>query len=260
MKRKRRRSEGLSASPFVVLADLTIAMAFAFAVQGLATAASSSQALTLLQREDRQSKLQTGILDKLKTLFAGATVVQRRNKGDTRDHAVLYDKDGTTELAEIWVNGNFQRVMVLKPLFRPGDTNPSSEATPIYSAIGSVIKQDAGGIAYLFVHGITEPKEMPSPSGEAISREATRISRTRADIIFNMLQQARVIGSPKAPEATVDADNSPVVPAKYAISYGTGKDLYWQGLPVGRVDLVLFYEDKFGETKSQPPGLVPPSK
>jgi hypothetical protein len=243
MRRSFRRygRDGLQGNPFVVLADVTIALAFIFAVHGLAAVTLSSKALEATQRLEKQDVFRDQVLATLQTIYP-----QSQARPGVEGQTVLLSTDGRwgkVPIAEVWTNGNFQRIILNGAFFRQGGSRLEGVGDRVFDALAEHLKTQAGELTYLFVHGIVEPRELRSRGGPVVgSQEALTLSRARADNVYALLERKRVIGPRWDPEATEWSDDkTPCVPSKFAISFGTGVDLYPRRTPVGRVDLVLFY-------------------
>src|SRR5690606_18476446 len=106
-------------------------------------------------------------------------------------------------------------------------------------------------LGYIFIHGIVEPAEVQATAQDR--SRALLLSRERADVIQGILTQQGLIAKS---ETHVSAK---ALPKKFAISYGTGTDLYIRGgsapsvwgskETTGRVDIVLFYIDDMGKAR-----------
>ncbi len=237
MRRRRcKRPQAFTGNPFVVFADMTIALAFIFAVHGLASVASSSQALVAIKRKARQISLRDELSSVMTNYFPGSSARLVQPAGLTDTYLSVVEKSNS-EIAAIWINGNFVRVSVYRPIFNSSGTEFIGKGRSLYLSMGKVMKVHARAFAYLYVHGIVERDEGLS------KRASLELSRRRADRVMAMLQSDRVVGKTSSPDEQMDEFGVPMVRAKYAIAYGTGTELYTSGQPVGRADIVLCYED-----------------
>ncbi len=235
--RKNGSNEGFRSNPFVVLTDMTIGLTFFFAMFSVVSALANSQALLLVARQDRQK----AVREECVKIFGSGTRSEERGPSKESRHTAVLDSKGQI-LAQIWENGNFQRIKIYLPMFQ-GQRN--SQLTPagrqLLVAMARIFKKHAREFAYLFTHGITEPAEFGV--GDAARRQALLNSRERADAVYNVLVSAGAIAKPELGDVPPNA-----IASKYAISYGTGSELYFKSRLLtsklaGRVDIVLFYTD-----------------
>ena len=241
MSRRNRRSS-LQSNPFVVLSDMTIGLAFFFAIFSMVAGLANSQAVMVIQRQGRQESVKSSVLTAFQQVFPGCKGINKKSD-DTHEHMTIYSSSGDI-IGQVWENGNFQRIKVLARSFDGSrDSSLNTIGYRLYRSLGSVIKENAPSFAYLFVHGIVEPSEYSSPSMKGSAR---LLSRQRADNVYDLLTTNGVISS-----SDQEAKRNQI-PAKYAIPYGTGTDLYtvdeaeqWgTGRYLGRVDIVFFYTDE----------------
>jgi hypothetical protein len=163
----------------------------------------------------------------------------------------IREPDGTV-LVDIWENGNFQRLSIVAPAFQAKLSPVLSEVgAELYRGIGTVVKRHVHNFAYMFIHGIAEPSEVPHDTRGR--EQGLSVSRARADGVEELLTAYGVISR------SGDQDSSNQIPRKYAIAYGTGVELYTREAPVernyntgkliGRVDLVFFYTDSMEQLR-----------
>lgn len=251
-RQRNRGRQGLLASPFVVFTDMTVGLAFFFAVFSVVAALANSHGALVVQRQERQDKVRSQIIEVFAKEFPGST--SRPAISHNNEPYVLIETSSKKPLAELWENGNFQRVKVYATVFAdPRAVLLTPDGLRLYKSLGAVVAQNSQMFAYLFVHGIVEPAEVPQG---VLGREiAINVSRARADQVFELMQRWGVISSER--DSGVIREQ---IPRKFAIAYGTGADLYtrrnpnnaqWNtGQDIGRVDLVLFYKETQNEDGS----------
>ena len=231
---RRRREPALRSSPFVVLSDMTIGLTFFFAVFSTVASLANSQAFAVAQRTERQKGVREELVRAFVSQEPGTTskVIEKQAEGDK--YTELRRPDGGV-MAQIWENGNFQRITIIEPVYRSaGSAVLRRRGQRLYESLAPVLKAHAPDFAYIFIHGIAERGE-----GDALD-----LSRLRADGVSAILRDLGVIKIARDGERARD-----FVETKYAIAYGTGNELYTSGAaPSGRVDLVLFYKEAAGET------------
>ena len=219
------RQAGMHSNPFVVLSDITISLAIIFLVFGIATAVTNTQILLFFDRNDRQLRIETELVDALHKVLPEASVTKARVAGDSRDHVELREHEKLVGV--VWTNASFQRVQILKPTFEKGQTQPNELCKKFLRAVGDVVTNHSLDFSYLFLHGVTETAEsdsIPLTTIQAISDE-------RAKSALKFL-------------STPGAKNVVGMPSRYVIPYGTGNSLYLaEGSSTGRVDFLIFYND-----------------
>ncbi len=228
---------GFQANPFVVMTDLCVCLVFILAVFSV-----TSMVAWIYDSTKRRQEVQMLVSTELASVLA--TQAGGSYEFDETQSAWEVRANGR-RVAAIWLNGNFLRVMYFDTPWQPGSTFVGKEAgriEDVYRPSAEVIKRHAGKLAYLFVHGLVERAERAS--------DPERLSRSRASAVYEQLRVLRVIGPAMTSEVMDtgsqlwdDPQGGHWIPAKYAVSYGTGTDLYVSGGPVGRVDLVLFFRD-----------------
>ncbi|MBW7928670.1 MAG: hypothetical protein H3C58_11435, partial [Fimbriimonadaceae bacterium] len=201
----------------------------------------------LEMRQSRQISVGKELAEALARQYGGTV-------DDDKKQLVWHINASGTQVARIWLNGNFLRVMYFDTpwdvrRFMIGEGEPGRIAS-VYGPTAQVIKKHADKLAYLFVHGMVEV-------GEG-ARDPQKLSLDRARAVHGQLQILRVIAPYTKTDVVIPATgqgrSDPVkqwidpmghfwVPAKYAVAYGTGSDLYLSGGPIGRVDLVLFFKE-----------------
>jgi len=245
MRHQRRRNHThLTASPFVVLADLTIGLTFFFAVLSLLASLANSQGVLAVQRQERQADLRTDVRDAFDSVYPG-TILSRQVNGVGDEYVDIRDATGTS-IGQIWENGNFQRIMVYPDTYVPGSPDLTENGHRLYEAIAKVIKPRVPSIGYIFVHGIVEPSETGITAEQ--KKLALELSRKRADAVHRLFVRDGLIAQSASGHVAGQLES------KYAISYGTGAELYtresfavenWGAMrKAGRVDIVLFYKDE----------------
>lgn len=254
IRRRTANVSGLRSNPFVVMTDMTIGLAFFFAVFSVVAALANSKAVQLMERQNRQKAVCDDIVSAVTGAFPSA-ISQPGESATGEKYTEIVTRDKKTSLVEIWENGNFQRLKVYAPAFpSPRGHTLSADGRGLYKDLGAVIKKHASEFSYLFLHGIVEPTEVESSlQGRSAALD---VSRKRADEVYALMTELRVIASAGETETPPDC-----IPRKYAISYGTGVDLYtrvlpkkekWNtGSPIGRVDLVFFYKEEAGDGGSK---------
>jgi len=252
MRGRRRNSSGqeLRASPFVVLADMTIGLTFFFAVLSLLSSLANSQGIKAAQRTEKQTRVKSKILEAFQRVYPDT--VSRKVTNSVGDEYLDLRSSSGKSIGQVWENGNFQRIMIYPGAFKEaGSVELSANGERLYMEIGKVLKPNVTSFGYLFVHGIVEPAEATATDEGKTS--ALELSRQRADGVSQLLVRQGLI----APTASTTAPGQ--VEKKLAISYGTGTELYTLDSPAaqnwgtksktGRVDLVLFYNDEFENRK-----------
>jgi hypothetical protein len=256
---KRRARSKLTPNPFVVLTDMTIGLSFILAVHGLVATVSSSQALAIAKRFETQQQMIADIAQALSAEradvrlvpltqqdYSAAGIGTNGSERISRSRRFMVDRDGR-RLVEFEINGNYVRIKVLAPTWKSGESvYGSTIGRAVYRSIAPTLKlQYSKSIAYLYAHGISEVKECQWPTLTVSERKAKAIelSRQRADIVLTELRSSGLVGPLSAANAEVDQSGNPLVPAKFAIAFGTGDSLYGLGTDVGRVDLLLFFKD-----------------
>ncbi|CAN5718131.1 hypothetical protein BH11ARM2_BH11ARM2_26810 [soil metagenome] len=230
-----RRPTGLAPNPFVAFADLTIALAFIFALCTFAF----SKALSDLTRDERQNATQSGFQKLVAEAFprVSSRPVSRVNTNyDRRRNLDFFD--GRVRVGGLTHNGSYQRIE-LSRLFGFGQA--ISRNTGEVIKLGRMVQAAyaRGDITYVFLHAIVEERE-----GAAWGGSDRALARTRADWIFNLWRRNGIIA---AKENQHDGRIDP----QYVVFYGK-EDLYRNakdqpGNPLsipGRVDIVLFFPDK----------------
>lgn len=212
-------------NPFVVLSDVTIALAIIFLVFAIATAVTNTQILMFFDRNERQQKMENELVAALRSVLPNAVASHVRMAGEKRDHVELRE-DGVL-VGVVWTNASFQRVQILKPTFVSGRSEPTDLCKQFLRAVGGVVELHAEDVSYLFFHGVTETAEAKTLD----SARVQSLSEDRARAAFDYLAKsasAPVLG----------------IPRRFVIPYGTGDALYRaQGAQVGRVDFLMFYSD-----------------
>jgi len=222
---RRHVDEGLGANPFVVLVDITIAVAFFLVVFAISATLNSSQSLVQMTRQERQKRIRDQLAATLQRYFPNSQVKPFDVALRTQ---IVVDPAGR-RLAQIFENASYQRVSILVPMFEPGTANPTPQAARIWSGLGAVVAHNWGQLDYLQLHGIVGPSEQASKEG------ALETSRSRADAALKILQDQGTVS--KA------GNGQRGIPLKYVVAFGTGSELYANLKNNNRVDLVLFFPD-----------------
>jgi hypothetical protein len=228
----------IRANPFVVLADITIALCFIFAVYAVSSTAMNSQLVLFFDRDSRQQDAETAIAGAFRERFGDLPETHHPERG------MRAFGDAAKPAAVVWVNGSYQRVSIYRPLFAKGTASLTDEGRHLFLDLGKLIAPRAHDLSYVYLHGIVEPEEVPARHGRTVGSEwARRLSQDRAQAVFDLMQQNGSIAGYGTSETRALAAGK--IPAMYAIPYGTADALYscwWQS--VGRVDVVLFYSDR----------------
>ncbi len=229
----RRRHARLASNPFVVFSDMTVALAFFFAIYGLTSAVAHSRALEIAERENRQKSVREQVVGLFRRVWPEAPYNESAKE---RKYIV-----GPPEnpLAAVWENSNYQRISIYRPMFNRGEKTISALwGREVYEELAQILRPSVVHLAYLYVHGIAEPQEEPGQIS------ALRLSRDRADEVRGLLKSAQLIAEYRDRRDETEQRASSLMPVKYVITYGTGNQLYTSEQEIGRVDLVLFYEDR----------------
>jgi flagellar motor protein MotB len=222
---RRRGDEGIGANPFVVLVDITIAVAFILAVYAMNSTLGSSQSLLQMTRQERQKQIRDQLVSALTGVFPNATA----EPFDPNLRIQVVDDEQRNRVAEIFENASYQRVSILVPMFQSGTALPNPRALTIWHALGDVVARNWRQLDYLQLHGIVDAAETDSPES------ALELSRHRADASLRRLQKEGIVAR---------TDQEPTgVPLKYVVAFGTGSELYANLRNNNRVDLVLFFPD-----------------
>jgi hypothetical protein len=242
------RLKGLRANPFVVLADVTIALCFIFSVYAVSSTALNSQAVLFYDRDVRQRGLEKELADLVRKHFGDYPVRSVFNPKFPRDYLEIGPKG--RPVAHVWTNGSFQRLSLYEPVFAKGGTKLSARGRRFFADFARIASQRAKDTSYLFVHGIVEPEEVPASQRNDPGRSwAFQKSIERSREVYQLLQTSGAIGSYRGSQAA----NPPTpIPAKFAIANRTG-DTHntTAGRSVGRVDLVMFIGDVSEESQRE---------
>ena len=246
-----RPSQTLAANPYVVFADVTLAMAFIFAMSSIAL----SKALSDITRDQRQRTVQTSIID----LFQAEFPNEPNNPDGTARSA--YDQkrnrvvgSWVTPVARVLTNGSYQRIEIGQ-MFERGSTWINPPAQTRLGKIAEVIRagMTSGQISYVYFHGICEPGEAEIYSEKSRQpMDDKRLASIRAERVYDLFRQVGALADTPA-GAVGTSTRTPKIDPLYAIDYGKAK-LYqkseWNEKTKkmeyypGRVDLVLFYTDR----------------
>ena len=216
-------------NPYVVFADIAISLSFVFLIYALAT----SQALLKVTRIARQSNLLSQIKADYRHRFPNAVISPEIRKDPSTDHTeeVMAFRPfvGGDIDVEIRTNAGLQRIAILRHLFHAGESKIVNQtARDILFDISQEVAKARNEFTYLFIHGIAEKSESNAKDDVAL-----RLSEARAHCVYDFLVSSQLIG----------AFQNALRPSR-VVSFGTGFNLYPNKESVGRVDLVLFYNDQ----------------
>lgn len=226
-----------------------IGVAFIFMLLSLVNGVVNTKVFEIAERDQLQDSVAELITKSFNLGNEQAVAKSRKDRladqqeaNADRNFTIYQSELNRKEVAQVWSNGNFQRIKIYVDSFDPGSTVVKPRAQQVYASLAKELKLSAPQFAYIFVHGIVEPSEFAQT---AEGREkALMISRKRADEVYKVLEQKGLIARAE------EGDVKDRVPAKFAISYGTGFDLYIRSdvakkqlFPAGRVDLVIFYKE-----------------
>ncbi|MCA1996046.1 MAG: hypothetical protein LDL56_02330 [Armatimonadetes bacterium] len=257
-----------AANPFVVMTDITIALAFVMFGYYLANAEAYKHQLKMamrrgeIERDKRQVRVAYEIAEAVRNELPGgaevrgyiwpADVEKQRRLGERDADSLVCQVllDGASFL-EVHRNETFMRLKFLGVPFRRGAAQFAHSLAPeIYEAAAEPMRDLLPGIAYLFVHGLASRDEATSESGRI------ELSQRRANAVFGMLQDIGLIADRDSGISEEDLQEAKkyrgqrqtftsygmrgraILPG-YAIPYGTGTRLYASRR--GRVDLILFF-------------------
>jgi hypothetical protein len=228
--RRPRRGREFASNPFVAFADITIALAFIFALSSVAL----SKVLSDVTRSESQDRFRTAVVEEV--FGAGASLA---NVVDERDGLIIRDafwviaSDGQ-KVGKIERNGSFQRIR-LTNLYRTRADRLEPEARQRVFKLVSAVRAEmaAGKITYLQLHGI------------ASKEEETRdyyLAGRRADHMFNDLVDAGLISRPGELSGVMADDKK--INRLFVVPYGKA-GLYQEAGDIGsaRVDFVLYSAD-----------------
>jgi hypothetical protein len=228
--RRPRRGREFASNPFVAFADITIALAFIFALSSVAL----SKVLSDVTRSESQDRFRTAVVEEV--FGAGASLA---NVVDERDGLIIRDafwviaSDGQ-KVGKIERNGSFQRIR-LTNLYRTRADRLEPEARQRVFKLVSAVRAEmaAGKITYLQLHGI------------ASKEEETRdyyLAGRRADHMFNDLVDAGLISRPG--ELSIVMADDKKINRLFVVPYGKA-GLYQEAGDIGsaRVDFVLYSAD-----------------
>ncbi len=259
-----------AANPFVVMTDITIALAFVMFGYYLANANAYREQLRQamrrgeIERDKKQIQVAVQIAEAVRDALPGYTYVdQRMRPEDVEAEAkggrpeveslicAVVRQDGSTFL-KIERNETFMRLRFLGLPFHPGTTKFAHPlAEQIYAVCADPIRSLLPGIAYLYVHGVAAKTEGRS------REDRVQLSERRANVVFRLLKQEGLIDERESgPVSPADQQEGHLyrgqtltftsygpkgraILVRYAIPYGTGDRLY-PG-EHGRVDLILFF-------------------
>ncbi|MFN3683151.1 MAG: hypothetical protein ACK41F_04360 [Fimbriimonadaceae bacterium] len=257
-----------AANPFVVMTDITIALAFVMFGYYLANAEAYKHQLKAAMRrgEIERDKLQVQVAYRIadavrSTIYGDSDLVEGLKPEDVERRPRLGEKDQDSLICAVTVEGRnfleihrnetFMRLKFLGVPFHRGTVEFAHPlAAEVYEAAAGPIRELLPGIAYLFVHGLATRGEGRSESARVL------LSQQRANVVFGMLLREGLIAYGKGEVSEWDAEEAAkyrgqrttftsygkkgrAILAAYAIPYGTGTRLY--ASQDGRVDLILFF-------------------
>lgn len=224
----------IRANPFVVLADVTIALCFIFAVYAVASTALNSQLVLFFDRDTRQQALHEDVRKAIEEVWG-----PQPSKPSPADSKDKYIEIGPPRqpIARIWMNASFQRISIYRPVFDEHSEVLSPEGRQLFLALSQAIGRHATDLSYVFIQGIVEKAEFALVSKDGLADVERTLSQDRADEVFKLLKSAGFVAN----------DQESLKPnqflARFVIPLGTGSTLYTSGAPIGRVDFLLFYAD-----------------
>ena len=265
--RDRRRRQG-EPNPFVVLADITIALSFVFLLFASFTFLNSTRIIQELSLAERQGNAGQRIVQALKNVPGFApfdTVPPEGFLADPQPSVVLLASKGSKRrpLGRVDVNGSFLRVRFYERVFRVpkkgrsgvSDSKVSELGLKLYKALFDCIRTADPSqpkavpigqeLAYVFLHGVSRSGSNP------LNTSQERAFMVRDSLLTRSSRDLRAIAGPGEEDA---GELAPVLlPSgrlRYSrvTPYGTGEHNYvTKDGPVGpkdeRVDVVLFFGD-----------------
>ena len=233
----------LAPNPFVVFADVTIALSFIFALCSIAL----SKVLSDLTRDQRQMQVQAETIRYFRSNFSRIQDKPARwAKTDyDRKRNRLLIRNGH-QVGEISSNGSYVRIG-LTGMFAFGSEDIERNASEKILSIGRIARDAAirKDLSYVYFHGIVENGEVEAYRdryGKQIT--AKELAQHRAGNVYDFLHAAGLIA-----DDVNHLDGKKMNP-KYTVDYGK-PDQYGrvgdanpnsEKIP-GRVDFILFYSD-----------------
>ena len=241
------RYRTLPPSPFVVFADLSIALSFIFAVCAIAM----SRILSDMTRDNGQGSLQSRVEGNVRGLYPDAVrsaAAWAKTDYDRRRAVEMKISNGDV-VAKVSANGSYQRIELGKMYEFDGTTLlPSAER--LLKDIAATIKESylKGEIAYVYFHGVAEPGEA---GGIESAVEAKRLSEVRAETVYGLFVREGAIARSvdEAYQASPSGRKPVAIDPRFAIDYGKARLYVRSKNPrnptriAGRVDILLFYTD-----------------
>lgn len=223
---RRARSEP---NAYVVLVDITLAVAFFLIVFAITFAMNNSQSIFKMTREERQVLIRGQFADALCTALQG-----RRGTWNSEERRLPIVGPNGVPVAEIFENASYQRISIYAPQFERGSSLPTEQSRSSYRQIGAVIATNRKSFSYLQLQGVAEPSELSNDA------ERKALSRARADSAEDVLVQEGLI---RGASSQQDRATSPWMDLQFVVPFGVGSRLYadWQGNR--RVDFIVFYPD-----------------
>lgn len=196
-------------NPFVVLADITIALCFIFAVYAISMTALNSNMKLFFDREERQSAISESLeanllgwhLSHYGQTLRRVPVKKVVNKVE-QNYDSYQDAEGR-ELAQLWKNASFMRISVFQPLFVSGtqthrDTVQAKAFAELYQKLGSVLSERRNDFNYVYLHGITESEEWREYSQSVRSRYLYTLSQREFRAVASVFGLAEGLPRPDA--------------------------------------------------------------
>jgi len=219
------RSRIAGPNPFVAFSDITIAMAFIFAMSSMAL----SKALSDATREDNQKRVQASAVrlfaPNAKPLDIPAAEHQRR----TKPQAVMV---GDRKVGRIESDGSFQRIRMFGG-YAVGSDAMNPQTVKIFRDVVQMAGDEmrAGHVKYILLQGGSSDRE--HYSADLAQRRVAKAVKLLAGLIA---------------EDADDAKRTGRIDPQYMIPYSSGR-LYAEGESqdavnaAGRVDVVLYFND-----------------
>jgi hypothetical protein len=224
-----RRVRSFSANPFVVFADVAIALAFIFAL--------SAVALSKLLSDAARAENQDGFRNRMVTAVFGkdARTVPVTNAEDQKvlkDAFWIVDRLNRT-LGRIEQKGSFQRIR-LTGMYDPMSADLKPGRKPYVYRLVRVVRDEMAKrrVSYLHLHGVTSGVEDLSNA---------RLAGERANRLFDDLVDQNLISAKPMGNKFADASR---INRIYVVPYGK-PGLYRDAPGPGsaRVDFVLYFGD-----------------
>lgn len=274
---------GVRSNPFIVLADITIALCFIFAIY--AVLAAGEKVFTASTREQRKDALEAKLRQVIKDWYEAQGFTLEESTVPSADLIKVLTVPGTNRSIYFYDNASYKRISIYDPFFARSDRFlEKPEISELYRNIGSVLAHNWKQMQYVYLHGIAEKDELtgypqstrkrflernpnatrlaakdyglnadPSDENDLVGAVLNyeqqewlrKISNDRAGTIYKILEQSGAIAEPGT-RASGSMD------PRFVIAYGTGNKLYGRPeMGVGRVDIVIFFGDKAEDAESE---------